>query len=461
MKKLILAVCTVGILYVIYYCSQVFPIATGYGAKIMGSGIFISGRSEQNIKDREMNFTPLNMATFTINYKDSSVTCSLAGMASQKAIFRKGAGVSLVNGFTEKEIRAQKFDLPAPVHGRTDTIAWPMGDRIADPYPSCVDSLAVANAVNKTFIAKDTVPENETRALLVLFDGRIIAEKYASGYSAATRLNGWSMTKSIIGALTGIFVKQKDLRIDDPAPVPEWKDPKDLRHAITTRHLLQQTTGLDFEERYDKSSHANRMLFVEGDAAGYAASRPYKKKPGEDFRYSSGNTNILSRTIRQTLGDAAYDLFPYTQLFYKLGMYNTVIEPDASGTFIGSSFGYATARDWARFGLLYLNNGKYNGEQILPEDWVKQTVQPSTAAERGEYGFQWWLNAGERNNPGNRLYPDLPVDMFYADGYEGQNVFVIPSHKLVVVRLGFTKTSQWGENQLLKSLIAAINTEGK
>ena len=461
MKKLIIAVCIVAVLYAVYYCSQVFPVATGYGAKIMGSGIFISGRSEQSIKDQEMNFTPLNMATFTIDYKDSSVTCSLAGMASQKAIFRKGLGVTLVNGLTEKEIRAQRFTVPAPATGRTDTMAWPMGDRIADPYPSCVDSLAVVNAVANTFVLGDGEPANQTRALIVLYDGRIIAEKYAPGYSASSRLNGWSMTKSIIGALTGIFVNQKGLKIDEPAPVPEWSDPKDLRHAITTRHLLQQTTGLDFEERYDKSSHANRMLFVEADAAGYAAARPHNKKPGEDFRYSSGNTNLLSRIIRQKLGDSIYHSFPYTQLFYKLGMYQTVIEPDASGTFIGSSFCYGTARDWARFGLLYLNNGKSNGEQILPEDWVRQTVTPASATERGEYGFQWWLNAGEKNNPSNRLYPDLPLDMFYADGYEGQNVFVIPSQKLVVVRLGFTKTSQWGENELLKSLIGSINTQGK
>jgi CubicO group peptidase (beta-lactamase class C family) len=461
MKKIIIAVCAGGVLYAVYYCSQVFPIATGYGAKIMGSGVFISGRSEQDIKDQEMDFTPLNIATFRIDYKDSSVTCSLAGMASQKAIFRKGLGVTLVNGLSENEIRAQRFNVPAPVHGNTDTIPWPMGDLIVNPYPSCVDSQAVANAVQKAFNPKDTVPANHTRALIILYDGRIVSETYAPGYSRSTRLNGWSMTKSIIGALTGILTKEQNLRIDDPAPVPEWKDPKDPRHAITTRHLLQQTTGLDFEERYDGSSHANKMLFIEGDAAGYAASQAYNKKPGEDFRYSSGNTNILSRIIRQSVGDKQYHSFPFTRLFNKLGMFHTIIEPDASGTFIGSSFCYATARDWARFGLLYLNNGKYNGEQVLPEDWVKQTVVPSTAAEQGEYGLQWWLNAGAKNHPGNRLYPELPVDMFFADGYEGQNVFVIPSHKLVVVRLGLTKTSHWGETELVKSVMAAISTEGK
>ena len=267
MKKIIVAICTVGVLYVIYYASQTLPIATGAGAKIMCSGIFISGRSEKDIKEEELNFSPLNLATFSIDYKDSSVTCSIIGMASKKAIFRKGLGSTLVNGLSEKEIRAQKFNVPSPVKSNTDTVAWPMGDRIVSSYPCCVDSLAVVQAVDKAFHPKDTVPTNHTRALIILYDGRIIIEKYAPGYSATSRLTGWSMTKSIIGALTGILVKQQKLKIDEPAPVPEWKDPKDPRHAITTRHLLQQTTGLDFEERYDGNSDANKMLFIEGNAA--------------------------------------------------------------------------------------------------------------------------------------------------------------------------------------------------
>ena len=190
----------------------------------------------------------------------------------------------------------------------------------------------------------------------------------------------------------------------------------------------------------------------------YAASLPLKHPPGTEFHYSSGNTNILSRIIRHVVGDDDYYAFPYEHLLYKLGMYNTVLEPDASGTFVGSSYCYATARDWARFGLLYLTNGSYNGQQLLPIGWVEQSLTPSSAARRGEYGFKWWLNAGEKNRPSNRLFPTLPPDLYYADGFEGQNIFVIPSKKLVVVRLGLTRKRQYGEVEFLEEILNAITS---
>ncbi len=426
----------------------------------MGSAIFVSGRNEKDVIAEDLNFFPLKYAKINVNYEDSSVTCSLAGMATSKAVFRKGLGTTLVNGFSEEEILAQRINLPAAIAVNTDTLAWPMGDRITDSFPSCVDSAAVAAAVSRMFANNntDTAATNITRALIVLYNGRIIAEQYAPGFSKNTRLTGWSMTKSITSALIGILVKDSRLKIDDAAPVPEWKDEKDPRHAITIRHLLQQTSGLDFEEVYDRSADANRMLFVEGDAAAFTAEHPLKNKPGTDFRYSSGNTNILMRVIRQTLGDANYYAFPYDRLFYKTGMRNTVLEPDASGTFVGSSFCYATARDWARFGLLYFNDGHSNGEQLFPAGWVKASATPSAAAEKGEYGFQWWLNVGAKNNPADRPYTGLPRDMMYADGYEGQNIFVLPSDKLVVVRLGLTRTAHWGESELITDILKSIDT---
>jgi CubicO group peptidase (beta-lactamase class C family) len=133
-----------------------------------------------------------------------------------------------------------------------------------------------------------------------------------------------------------------------------------------------------------------------------------------------------------------------------------VLEPDASGTFVGSSFCYATARDWARFGLLYAQNGFWNNEQIITPEWIRRSTEPSPAAERGEYGFQWWLNSGPKADPAKRLFPGLPVDMYWADGFEGQNIFIIPSKKLVVVRLGLTRARSWGEEGLLEALVKAV-----
>jgi CubicO group peptidase (beta-lactamase class C family) len=329
-----------------------------------------------------------------------------------------------------------------------------MGDKIVGGFPDNIDSLKLQTAIESIFKEPDSILPVRTRAVVVLYHGQLIAEHYANGIDAHTRLAGWSMTKSVFGALTGILVKQGRLNINGPAPVPEWHDLHDPRHVITIRDLLQQRSGLDFEEVYSKSTDATCMLFEKADMGGFTAAHKLKDKPGAVFYYSSGNTNILSRLIRQTVGDSSYYIFPYQQLLYKLGMYSAVIEPDASGSFVGSSYMYATARDWARFGLLYLNDGVFNNERILPEGWVKQSVAPVSGSLRG-YGFQIWLNAGTDTSV--RHYPDAPADMFYADGFESQLIFIIPSKDLVVVRLGLTQHNNFDGNKFLHDLLAAIN----
>jgi CubicO group peptidase (beta-lactamase class C family) len=309
------------------------------------------------------------------------------------------------------------------------------------------------SAVQNIFVEEDTIWPIRTRAVIILFNGQLIAERYADGFTAKTRLSGWSMTKTVTGALIGILVKQGKLYIDAPAPVPEWRNISDPRHSITVTDLLQQRSGLDFEENYSKSSDATRMLFQEADMGGFTASRPLKSQPGSVFYYSSGNSNILSRIIRQTVGDSLYYCFPYQQLFYKLGMYSAVIEPDASGTLVGSSYMYATARDWARFGLLYLNDGVFNKEMILPEGWVAQSTRPASTEKQG-YGFQIWLNTA--SDTLIKRYPAAPADMFYADGFESQLIFIIPSKNLVVVRLGLTQHNNFDGNKFLHDVLASI-----
>ena len=172
------------------------------------------------------------------------------------------------------------------------------------------------------------------------------------------------------------------------------------------------------------------MLFSKGDMATYTASLPLKYEPGTVFNYSSGNTIILSSCIRQIVGEKNYPAFPSNQLFYKINAYSFLFEPDASGTFIGSSYSYATARDFARFGLLYYNNGVWNGEQILPTNWIKESILPSFADERKRYGYQFWLNGYNEKDTSKRWYPDLPPNLFFADGYGGQDINIIPSQKL-------------------------------
>ena len=219
---------------------------------------------------------------------------------------------------------------------------------------------------------------------------------------------------------------------------------------------MQASSGLEWKEVYAGPSPATNMLFRKKDAGLFAAGFELEKDPGTEFYYSSGTTNIISRIVRETIGDEYYYRFPYEELFYKIGMVNTTLEPDAGGTFVGSSFSFATARDWARFGLLYLNNGFWNGERILPEGWVQYTVTPAPAAQKGEYGAQFWLNAVAKHNPADRYFPDVPTDLYWADGYEGQNVFILPSKGLVVVKLSLSTGDYIDDNKFLAGIIDAL-----
>jgi len=452
----LLAVIIAALSYGVYYCWVSFPIISGYGAKNMCSAVFLAGRSEQIEREQELSFFPMKLGTFKVDYKDSSVTGSVWGFAKRKAIYRTGLGATLINELPEEDVRNQKIKLAVKPALNTDTIAWPMGDKLNNVHDSLIDIIKLNEVVNNIFIEKDTTAPIRTRAVVVVHNGTIVAEKYADGFSKNSKLIGWSMTKSITSALTGILVKEGKLKVNDPLPVAEWKNTNDARSQITLKNILQQTTGLDFVEDYSKNSDATKMLFQKAAMGTFTASHESKDKPGTVFYYSSGNTNLLSRIIRETVGENDYYAFPYAQLFYKLGMYNTILEPDASGTFVGSSYSYGVARDWARFGLLYLNDGVYNGERILPEGWVKQTVTPSDAAKRGEYGYQFWLNAGEKNNPANRLYPHCPADMFCCDGYEGQYVFIIPSKNLVIVRLGLTQNKNFNADKFVADIVSCV-----
>mgnify|MGYP000900626916 CR=1 FL=1 len=447
----VLLVCL--LIYVIRYAWLSFPVITGYGSKNMCSCMFVAGRTEKSVAAEELGSFPLSLASYKVNLEDSSVTASVWSMATHKAIYRKGLGCTLINEQNEEAIRKQHFDLPSPVNINTDTIPWPMGDKLPDSITPAVAVKDLNNVLNKWFVEKDPEHTTHTRAIVVLYNGDLVAEKYADGYNRHSKMLGWSMTKSVTSALIGILVKEGKLQVNQPAPVPEWKDPSDKRHAITLQDLLHQASGLKFQENYNKASEVTNMLFRKDDMAAYSASMPLQDKPGSVFYYSSGNSNIIARIVRHTVGENAYHRFPANELFNKTGMYSAIMEPDASGTFVGSSYMYATARDWARFGLLYYNDGVFNGQRILPEGWVKQTATPFAADKRSEYGYQFWLNGFEDLEHKQRKSPDVPADMYYADGYGGQGVYIIPSKKLVVVRLGLKNID---DNNLLKEIIACV-----
>ena len=452
LKKIFLLILIAAVAYGIYYCWQAFPIISGYGAKNLCSAIYLQHRNPKDVIKEDLGDFPISLGSYTINEKDSSVTATVWGLAKKKAIYRKGIGCTLINDFSEKQIRSQRFIIPQVPFQNTDTMQWPYGDKLADSIPVSVNVKQLNNTLENTFKELKNSKQTYTRAILVIYNGQLIAEKYADGFDKNTVMLGWSVSKSFMGALIGILVKEGKLNVSSPAPVPEWRD--NDKKEITLENLLQQTSGLNFKESYTGPSEVTNMLFKKGDMAAFTANRELQYNPGTVFNYSSGNSNILSRIIRQTVGEKDYAAFPYQYLFHKINMYSILIEPDGSGTYIGSSYSYATARDFARFGLLYYNNGIWNGEQILPANWVKESVQPSKADLQKHYGYQFWLNGFDKNNPSKHIYPDVPGDMFYADGYGGQDIYIIPSKKLVVVRMGLHVID---ENKMLKGIIASVH----
>ena len=267
------------------------------------------------------------------------------------------------------------------------------------------------------------------------------------------------MTKTITNALVGVLSGQKKLDIMNSAPVPSWQKDDSPKRAITLDELLRMSSGLEFQEVYAPLFDATYMLFDSYDFAAYAAAKPLVAKPGEKWNYSSGTANIVARIVRQAVEKQYeyYYSFLYKELFDKIGMYSAIVEPDPSGTFVGSSYASATPRDWARFGLLYLQDGVWEGKRILPEGWVKYTTTPTPTAPMGEYGAFIWLNSGAPNDPIKRRWPGSPRDVFAALGFQEQMVIVVPSRKLVLVRFGATTDRKtWNTDKFIQDILKCL-----
>jgi CubicO group peptidase (beta-lactamase class C family) len=443
--------------FAVSYAWRAFPIISGYGAKNLCSCTMLAGRDAQEVINQELNKFPINLGGFTVSYEDSSATGTVFGLARRKAIYRKGLGCSLVAGTDEAEVRAQRINLaPAPLADQ-DTVDWPTGNRGAyDTLNPAVDYNALRTVLDSAFAEPGPKKTRHTRTIVVVYNGKIIAERYAEGFDRNTLQLGWSMTKSLTNAMVGALVKQGKLDINAPAPIAAWRN--DNRSRITLNDLMHQSSGLQWEENYGGPSGATNMLFKVRDMGLYAAEYPAQDEPGKVFYYSSGTSNIIARIIRETVGDERYYRFAYDSIFYPIGMYHTVVEPDAGGTYVGSSYSYANAYDWARFGLLYLNDGVWNGRRILPEGWVKYSSTPAPAAKQGQYGAQFWLNAGAPGTPEHRQYPNVPADLYWADGFEGQNVFILPSKNLVVVKLSLSQNGEYlDDDKFLHDLIQCLH----
>ena len=434
--KRILLLLAVFVTVVIIHNYPKLNILAGYSAKSTATSVFLGERSLAFTDKTDNNFSPVHLATDAIDTITKSATASVFGLLTRKAIIREGLGSVLT---LSKADENSPYLTPKRTISKNKAMPYPLGDAPQkDTIFTNVDYEKLNTTVSSIF------GKRKSRAVVVLYKDQIIAEKYSEGFHKDSKILGWSMTKSILSTVFGVLEHQQKIQIQDKAPVASWQN--DVRKEITIHNLLQMNSGLEWDENYDEISDATKMLFLERDMTKMQALKPLVGKPNESWYYSSGTTNLLSGILRDQFDThQEYLDFWYTDLIDKIGMHSMTLEADLAGNYIASSYAWATARDWGKFGLLYLHNGTWNGEQLFTKDWVDYVTTPTPTSE-GIYGAQFWLNA-------DGGFKDVPKNMYYADGYKGQRVYVLPDQDLVIVRFGL---SWLEENAFLKGILEAI-----
>jgi CubicO group peptidase (beta-lactamase class C family) len=435
-------------------------VGSGFNAQILCGAVFISRRDEADVRAQDLSgpgYELLRYFPARVDHDKRRVTSSFYGLATQTAIFREGLGCTLLDGKTEEELRAGAPGLPPPPPPIDALALWPEGERVdLATLPEGVAAEGLKRAVDAAFIEPDPSHPRNTRALVVVHRGRIVAERYAPGFDAKMPLIGWSMAKAALNALIGLRVKDGKLAVTDKALLPEWRGKGDARAFISIDDLLRASSGLAFDENYaDPLGDATQMLFVAGDKARFAADKPLLHPPGTDWHYSSGTSLILARVLRDSfVTEDEYLDYARERLFEPIGMRGASLAPDAAGTFVASSFLYATARDFARLGLLFLQEGVWQGQSLLPDDWMVYSRGPSRASIDGSYGAHIWLRLPQSPRLG---VPPMPEDAFYFLGHEAQIVAVVPSRDLVIVRLGLTQAGgDWDHARDLAPIVVAF-----
>ncbi len=407
---------------------RAMTVGPAYKAKVLCSIVFGTGRVVDPQHAEEISadsYALMRLFRARVDRDRQAVSASLLGLRPRTALFRADLGATLLP--------------PGAAHTALPRAAQTAGSPTEpDNWASHSRSPRLEDVITSAFVERNPARLHRTRAIVVVRGGELLAERYAPGFGIETRFQGWSMTKSVLNALAGVLVGDGRLSLQDSAVRPEWQAP-DARADIRVEDLLRMRSGLKFSEDYaDLRSDVIEMLFNQPDAAAYAASLPLQFPVGTTWSYSSGTTNILSAIVRSRVGDAHYFEWPRRALFAPLGMHSAIMEPDSSGTFVCSSFMLATARDWARFGQLYLQDGIWNGRRILPEGWVRFSTTPTPQSPGGIFGAHWWLGLRAELGGESPAAARIPADAFFAVGHEGQVITVIPSRATVVVRLGLS-----------------------
>ena len=433
------AIISLSALLVSGVLSENLNIAAGYAAKNLCSWIFVTGINEKKALNSYIYpvFKPFKwLMKSKVNYREKSVIISTRYNIKRKAIFRKNLGCTLLNKKSEAIVRSQKISpIPSPLIDPQKV--WPQGSKVIPSKNIAPHSLKkIRTLLNQCIKNK----KRNVLAMVVVYDNTILAEAYGTGISKKTKLLSWSMAKSVTNNAIGILVKQKKLTLSTKVSDLIQSPYHDDKRKITINHLLRMSSGLHFKEIYFGSNHVTRMLYLKDDMALYALSQKMKRRPGKIFKYSSGDSNILTKTIFLKNNSSVNDAYRFIQkeLFHKINITSAIFEIDSSGSFIGSSYVYMTARDYARLGLFWLKKGKWKDKIILPEWWMDYSLKPTLSSHKRTYGAHFWLNSPGK--PRYRKWKKLPTDMFLARGYQGQYIIVIPSYDLVVVRLGVTFT---------------------
>jgi len=418
---LLLAVANWGLGYSPSYLYNAPAVATGIGAKLACSAHFVSGFNEQKTaQDIEVYSPILGLLDYNYDKNQKTVSASLLGVKTRSASYIDGLGCALDYAYDDRQ------GLTWP-NLQSHQAAWPKGNVV---FTIDADKQAKLDAI----IEADNADGHDTRALVVVHKGKIVAESYADGMNESTPLLGWSMTKSVNSLIAGHLEMVGAINISETELFRDWA--KDERADITFKNLLQMTDGLNFDETYDPGHAATKMLFQVPSASEFTLKRGLRYKPGTINNYSSGTANLIAALVQQRIeGDKQADIDYIVDSFFRpMGLTSATYEMDSSANLIGSSYMFATGRDWARIGQLMLNGGELNGRRLVTESWVQRSVESNDSKNDQAYGYQWWLNT----NSADPIWPDLPSNTYSAMGNRAQRVLVIPDEELVIVRLGWS-----------------------
>jgi len=418
-------------LFIHFRPDRAVRLATGGVAHIICSKTFVSGLDPQTVFAETMErpgFRRLrHMMDFRIDRNAATVEASTLGLFRGEAVFHDGFGC------VERHGPREPYLLRSDVESLKTPKTPPLLPEIAGPGVVEPDDPALKAALDHAFEEPAAPPFRRTRAVVVIHGGKVIAERYAPGIGVNTQLSGFSLTKSVVNALIGVLTQQGLTSPSLPAPIPEWRGADDPRREIEVEHLMRMTTGLDLDETNSGFDPSTRML-LEDDLSAYAVRAKLIAPVGARFHYSSATTQILARIIRDLTGGPERTLaFAWRELFNPLGMRHVTLEFDGTGTLQGSNYMLASARDWGRLGLLYLNDGVVDGKKILHPDWVDFCA---AATLDSDYAAGFYTNRSEHPDAKGRVQLGFPRDSFFASGLLGQRIVIMPSHNMVVVRLG-------------------------